>query len=244
MFQAFKIAFDDGRIDTCTVLLSHGVQLPPAGLFADSYTDKDGNTLLHLVLTQAATVTPACISQILQSRPSFLRTTNKANEFPVQVALRHGVAFDIIAMLLDAHPFSRNELKRFLASAVDCTHYSKKAIEFLGHAFQYTKSVNCVNLHFVGNGMVGKTTARTALRHTLRNTAIISSVFNRMPSRVASIDKDDRTIGLECEIIEEGDRKYLLWDYGGQVHFHVNHGPFLSLASSIYVIVLLFLHVG
>jgi hypothetical protein len=235
---SLKEAFEQGWIEVCILLLSNGVQLPPAGLFADSYKDTDGNNILHKVLTQAAIVTPSCVSQILQSRPSFLRTTNKDNEFPVQVALRHGVAFDIIAMLLDAHPFSKSELKTFLASAGDYTHYRKRDIEFLGHAFQYSKTVNCVNLHFVGNSMVGKTTARTALRHTLRNTDIISSLFHRMPSRVASIDKDDRTIGLECEIIEVGDRKYLLWDYGGQVHFHVNHGPFLSLAGSIYVIVL------
>jgi hypothetical protein len=143
----------------------------------------------------------------------------------------------MVAMLFDARPFSTKELKALLDSAVASSHYSAKSIQFLGHAFKYSNTVNCVNLHIVGNGMAGKTTSRAALRCTLQNTNTLAWVFNRMPSRVAPISKEDRTIGLECEIIQIGEYRYIFWDYGGQRHFHFIHCPFLALTNSMYVVV-------
>ena len=91
--MVLKVAFEKGKIDSCISLLTYGAQLPRAGLFADSYRDKDGDNLLYLVLSRADVVTPACISAILKSRPSFVQTPNNANEMPVQVAVCTGVSF-------------------------------------------------------------------------------------------------------------------------------------------------------
>ena len=197
-------------IELCISLLTCGVQLPPATLFSDSYStrDKDGNNLLHLVLSKADVVTPACISEILKARPSFVRTPNNANEMPVQVAVCSGVSLEIILLLLDAHPLSPSQ-RRLLSRAATSSSY-RNEIEFLVSAFSFNEVVQIVNVHLVGHGLSGKTTVRQALRHTLTSN-IFTQMF--MQGKVESIDVSNRTIGLEIVKIVYNGKCYILLDY-------------------------------
>jgi hypothetical protein len=226
---ALKTAFETGQIDSCISLLTYGAQLPRDGLFTDSYN----NNLLHLVLSKADVVTPACISAILKSRPSFVQTPNNANEMPVQVAVCNGVSLEIILMLLDAHPLSPSQ-RRLLSRAAASSSY-RNEIEFLVRSFSFNEKVQIVNVHLVGHGLSGKTTVRQALRHAL-NSSIVSWLF--CPSTVKPIDISDRTIGLEIEkVVSNKNVCYIIHDFGGQDRYHVNHCPFLSKPNSMFVLV-------
>jgi hypothetical protein len=51
------------------------------------------------------------------------------------------------------------------------------------------------------------------------------------------IDIGTRTIGCEVETIAYKDRYWRFFDYGGQKKFHANHGRYLKLPASLYLIV-------
>ena len=93
-----------------------------------------------------------------------------------------------------------------------------------------------LNIHLCGDSRAGKTALRKSLHQCIR------SMFGSMclPRECIESTTLDRTIGLEKQCIQSvfGWNQYVLFDYGGEDEYHVNHSPHLASGpDSVYVVV-------
>ena len=94
-----------------------------------------------------------------------------------------------------------------------------------------------LNVHLCGDKRAGKTTLRKSLCHCIRTlfgTISLPSTSVKEPHTLES------TIGLEKESVSNffGGKEFVLFDYGGQDEYHVNHSPHLASGpDSMYIVV-------
>ena len=94
-----------------------------------------------------------------------------------------------------------------------------------------------LSVHLCGDSRAGKTTLRRSLYHCIRNNFGLLSLpaTLKMPPNYL-----ESTIGLEKELISKryGINEYVLYDYGGQEEYHINHSSHLASGpGSVYVVV-------
>ena len=127
----------------------------------------------------------------------------------------------------------------------------RDSISFLSPANNYYRTgvgalVKCVspdteyqqlNVHLCGDSRAGKTTLRKSLYHCIRN---FVGPISLPSTSVTELDTLESTIGLEKESVSKnfGGKEFVLFDYGGQDEYHVNHSPHLASGpDSVYVVV-------
>ena len=120
------------------------------------------------------------------------------------------------------------------------------SLRFLAHNLSYRRKdvVASMHLHLCGDGCSGKTTLRSVLEGTLMHWGAWgfkqSSTLGFTPRKVKAIDLEEgRTQGMEMSHVQHKDRpfKFILYDYGGQEEFRVNHSRFLDRPDSVFLVV-------
>ena len=134
--------------------------------------------------------------------------------------------------LLAPHTSDALEIARTtVAGYSEKTPYHTKVLAFV-ESFCLVDEYRQLSIHLCGDSRAGKTTLRRSLYHSIRNN------YGSLTLRRTSVRNPESTIGLEKESISKGKDEYVLFDYGGQDEYHVNHRSHLSSgAGSVYVVV-------
>ena len=148
---------------------------------------------------------------------------------------------DLLCMLFEKMTSADIDHAIAASSAADrISHQREVDFRTLAKSLKQIRAVRSINVHLLGHGCAGKSTLRSAFRHTLPNPSryygYASSLFGYR-KYVDSIEISDRTVGCEVETIKYDNQHWRFFDYGGQEKFHANHDRFLRMPGSLYIIV-------
>ena len=239
-------ACSEGHADLAQLLFDHGankLQLQRS-IFDTLSTDE---TLLHRAVTRHYDA--RIVDIIIAVDPSLCSIRNKSGQLPVETILvdesGEDLPFNLMSRIIEAmSPSLIEEAISEKSTSFSNQQHQQRYTDFriLSCALKRIKTVRSINVHLIGDGYAGKTTIRSAFRHTLTDPSMFYDLRAKFTgTRNAKVDKiplDDRTVGCEIEVIEFGWRRWRLFDYGGLEKFHANHNRFLRLAGSLYVIVI------
>ena len=150
-------------------------------------------------------------------------------------AVRRKVSIDVIALLASITPGAKGIVQSALHFE-DQPNYQKRVLATASVLSSDMKFRN-LTVHLCGDSGAGKTTLKMSLYHCIRNifgTRALPDKSLKGPDKLMS------TIGLEKERVmkRDGEGEFVLYDYGGQDEYHVNHSPHLSSGpGSVYVVV-------
>ena len=148
----------------------------------------------------------------------------------------------MLTLILILFPFTTDALAIVqnsvgLFSAVGSNVRFRTGIRALVNILSRTTQYRQLCVHLCGDSRAGKTTLRRSLYHCVR-----SFLFGwGLPKNcVEKPSKAESTFGLEKDRISTpfGVDEFVLFDYGGQDEYHVNHSPHLASGpDSVYVVV-------
>ena len=239
-------------------LVDYGVPLSPnIGIFSGSIwcrQDDRKYTILHRAVRNKSDL--EVVNVILKADLKVCSVKDGSGWLPVEIVLkgrdREGrflyeeLPLDLLGMLFERMDPVDVESVIAACSAATATATAtisrKREEDFLvlAKSLQKFKAVRSINVHLLGHGCAGKSTLRSAFRHTLPNPSryygYATSLFG-YNTKVDHIDIENRTIGCEVETIKYDNQHWRFFDYGGQEKFHANHDRFLKLPGSLYIIV-------
>ena len=214
------------------------------GISGFNAVDTDGNTFLHVACHRKRWVAVEILLQTEMNTieaPKLSAIYNTAGFLPIEIAIRKGCDISTLILLLEANNLSQSSsvvqrIEKYLRS----TKSPSYSIEFkrLLSLLQYKVKQSNVHIHLCGAERNGKTSVRNCLTYSLKDLYIVSMarmIYNTEPLQLPAIPS---TVGMEITTVENGDRRWIFFDYGGQDEYHVNHDAFLSAPESIYVVIL------
>ena len=110
-----------------------------------------------------------------------------------------------------------------------------------------TGLLTTINIHIVGDGKAGKSTAMGGIIQGLQNGG--ASWYYRFYSSNYIDIEHGRTRGVEMSHLIKYDEQekrhihYVIHDYGGQEEFHLLHADYLSKPNSIYIVIIPLFHI-
>ena len=218
--------------------------------------DSDSNTILHRAVLKKYDI--SVVDVILKADPAVCRVKDSSDRFPVEVVLREICTGDQflyreLPLELVCNIFEKMQPAHLDLVIQVCTSKNPSKLpqyqqhqerytdfQILASSLQQDRAVRSINVHLLGFGCAGKSTLRAAFKDTLPNPSKVMGAINSILGyrRVTEhIDIKNRTIGCEVETIAYKDRYWRFFDYGGQKKFHANHGRYLKLPASLYLIV-------
>ena len=142
----------------------------------------------------------------------------------------------IVASLLRFTPGATDIVRKAIGNSTFENSYNRRVLA-VAMVICQEKKHHQLTVHLCGDSGAGKTTLRKSLYHCIRN------IFGTNTLPETSLPQPDKlmsTMGLEKECITKrgGESEFVLYDYGGQDEYHVNHSRYLSAdAHAVYVVV-------
>ena len=225
---------------------------PYQGMFSGSmWTRQDDrkDTILHRAVRN--NYDTRVINLIVRADSKVCSVKDGAGCLAVEVVLRacdsygkftyEELPLDLLCMLFEKMTSADIDHAIAASSAADrISHQREVDFRTLAKSLKQIRAVKSINVHLLGHGCAGKSTLRSAFRHTLPNPSryygYASSLFG-FKKYADPIDINNRTIGCEVETIKYNNQHWRFFDYGGQEKFHANHDRFLKLPGSLYIII-------
>jgi hypothetical protein len=192
---------------------------------------------------------------LLRIFPTAAACKNSFGQYPLGVFLEKNskkdlsmspYALQVITLLLESFPVPASDIVEMCNQsfqAVMCTvnaEKNRKLVMMLGAALAHDSGKDCIPLHLIGDSFAGKTTLRSALSFSLSAENMSKGLFrSSLPKAVAQdVSIHGRTMGIDIEVMTEGNRVWVIYDYGGNRHHHVDHSKLLTKnAEPVYVVV-------
>jgi len=201
------------------------------------YTCKEGrwNSVMLLLRAEEFLISKKVIGPI---RLSLQRDPD--GNLPIYLALQSKVCtMEIVIALLEAHaelnPTDFNRIEPLLQPSLDSPPILDfNAFKVLCGMLSNQSKLITLNVHLCGNGRAGKTSVKKCLDKCLSKhpTPFFNYFWRTRLGRTAS------TVGMEVSQVQFENMCWVLYDYGGQKIYHVNHSTHLAAPNSIYIIVL------
>lgn len=189
----------------------------------------------HFLLNQRESIAEADILKVFSYFPKLVSVNAANGDDVIATAIKNGFSLSIIGTLISITKWTPEELDAIIQS----THslniaIRKESLLLLGKALQSTQLIATVSIHICGFGTAGKTTLTKTLKRYFNDSVFSFVAFGK----TEPIPIGTRAMAMEVSQLTKGQKRLVVYDYGGQEEFHVNHAQFLSKAQSVYVIVL------
>ena len=212
-----------------SLLLLHGPD-------AAKIVDNNKCTPLHVALMNNAPM--EVVTMLLCEWPQALQRFDSKKCTPLHRALIHQSSVQVVELLLRQWPDVmkpiHNEGQTLLHRAIK---YGTNPALLAFLAVHEVSVYKQMPIHLCGDSRAGKTTLRESLRHCIRNKF---GSFTLPPP--VTLENLENTIGLEKHNISSKSHSkevFVVYDYGGEMEYHVNHGRHLaSGGGSIYIVVI------
>jgi hypothetical protein len=262
--SCLELACKHGHIDIALLLLISGCH---ANKWAYKITSGfAANKLLHWAALKPLEFCPedrydilTAARTVLRHYPSAATSHNAFGQLPLGVFLEKHNTFDLVESevainfvheMLEHSQLSILTLQEICNQAYQSVMHTETAMKnrkllmMLGTASVYDRHMDCASVHLFGDSFSGKTTLRSAVSFSLSGDAVAAAkrgVFRTSVPKSVSQDVsiNGRTMGIDIEVMQESNRVWVIHDYGGNRHHHVDHSKLLVKNSQpMYVVVI------